>query len=136
CGASDGSITVTATGGSSGAYEYSTDGMTWIGFTAGASTTLSGLGRGGFYVFVRENGGDPATCMDTIAVCLIAPYCCDFIEGSPITFMPDPSSMPPMGISQEYILTAADGEILEIATSSAFTSMPTAGTYIIYTINY
>ncbi|RFS13358.1 collagen-binding domain-containing protein, partial [Emticicia sp. C21] len=69
CNVNDGTITVTASGGS-GEYEYSKDNSTWQD-----SNVFSGLGAGNYTIYIRDANSSGASCKKSVQITLTCISC-------------------------------------------------------------
>jgi hypothetical protein len=126
CATPDGTISLTASGGTS-SYEYSLDGgATWATFTS--PTTLTAKARGGYTVLIRD--ASAMSCIQQREVLIDAPNCCDYNQLEPITF---DAYNPGAGFTVQYLLTTPAGVILAISSTPSFPAQA-VGTYHIRTL--
>jgi hypothetical protein len=128
CSVPDGTITLTASGGTS-TYQYSEDGgVTWTNFTS--PTILTGKARNGYIIIIRDAGA--TSCITKKEVLINAPDCCDYNQLEPITFG---AYNPGAGFTVKYLLTTTSGLILAISDTPVFPAQ-TVGSYLIRTLVY
>ncbi|WP_460640213.1 beta strand repeat-containing protein, partial [Larkinella harenae] len=123
CAVADGTISLTATGGT-GSFQYSLDGgITYINFTG--STSLTNLVRGGYTIIIRD--ANAPTCIREHQVVINATNCCDFNQNQPIVGQ---AVNPGAGFTALYLLTSITGEILIVSNTPSFPPQPVGSYYI------